>query len=35
MTQAAVANVEAQPSHRSQPLIVNLPLIRGCAVIRP
>jgi hypothetical protein len=33
MTQAAIANVEAQPSHRSQPLIVNLPMIRGCAVI--
>jgi hypothetical protein len=34
MTQAAIANVETQTSHRSQPLIVNLPLIRGCAVIR-
>jgi hypothetical protein len=27
MTQAAIANVEAQPSHRSQPPIVNLPMI--------
>jgi hypothetical protein len=31
-TQAAMANVEAQPSHRSQPVIVNFPMIRGCAV---
>lgn len=30
-TQAAIAMVEAQPSHRSQPVIVNFPMIRGCA----
>jgi hypothetical protein len=32
-TQAAIANVEAQPSHRSQPVIVNFHMIRGCAVM--
>ena len=33
MTHAAIAKVDAQPSARSQPEIVNLPMIRCCAVI--
>jgi hypothetical protein len=33
MTHAAIAKVDTQPSARSQPEIVNLPMIRGCAVI--
>jgi hypothetical protein len=33
ITQAAIASVDAQPSHRSQPEITNFPIIRGCAVI--
>jgi hypothetical protein len=33
ITQAAIASVDAQPSHRSQPEITNFPMIRGCAVI--
>ena len=32
-TQAAIASVDAQPSHRSQPEITNFPMIRGWAVI--